>query len=64
MSTARQNFFVYVTTTYVCSKKWDVVLNLGPNKFPSDSGTCSKKLTNDVVRGSYRKSKKEGGAGL
>jgi hypothetical protein len=46
MSTARQHFFVYVTTTYTRSKKWDVVLA----KFPFDSGTCSEKLMESICR--------------
>ena len=56
MSTARQNFFVYATTTYVRSKKWDALLR----KIPFDSSTCSEKLTNNVVRGSNFNAKRKG----
>jgi hypothetical protein len=45
MSTARPDFFVYLTTTYASSEKWDVVLG----KFPFDSGTCSEKLTKSIA---------------
>ncbi len=45
MSTPRSDFFVYVTTTYVCSEKWDAV----PGKFPFDSVTWAKKLTKEIV---------------
>src|SRR6185369_10477599 len=56
MSTARQHFFVYVTKTYVRSKKWDAVLA----KFPFDSGTCSGKLIKSIAQGSNRTRKMRG----
>ena len=41
MSTPHFSFFVYLTTTYARSKKWDVTLS----KFPFESGTWIGKLT-------------------
>lgn len=60
MSTARPDFFVYLTKTYASSEKWDVVLG----KFPFDSGTCSKKLTKSIAAVSNYGVIRKGGAGL
>src|SRR5262245_15150926 len=56
MSTARQYFFVYVTTTYTRSKKWDAVLA----KIPFDSGTCSEKLIKSIAEVSNRRTDRGG----
>jgi len=51
MSTAQQDFFVYVTTTYARRQKWDAVLT----KFPFDSGTWARNLIENVDHDSNRR---------